>query len=222
MAAQIQGFTAANILEIEANTRAARMTMRDIDYGSLGIYSLAATNGTTQMAAGLAANAAIFSLRWAQASNLLLIRRVTLSMAAGATAFTAGAAQFSLIVARSFTVVDSGGTSILPSGNQNKLRTTGMGTTGVGDARISATAALTAGTRTLDALPIGALIGGAPNVAGQSIIPPGSLLFDQRPGEHPLLLAQNEGIVIQAVVPATGTWFFGVKVDYAEVVSTGY
>jgi hypothetical protein len=44
-------------------------------------------------------------------------------------------------------------------------------------------------------------------------------MVDQRPGEHPLILAQNEGIVIQATVPATGTWQFGVKIDWTEITA---
>jgi len=30
---------------------------------------------------------------------------------------------------------------------------------------------------------------------------------------HPEVLTQNEGFVIEATVPATGTWTFSVKVD---------
>jgi hypothetical protein len=34
-----------------------------------------------------------------------------------------------------------------------------------------------------------------------------------------LLLAQNEGFVVRATVPATGTWQFGVTVVWTEVAS---
>jgi hypothetical protein len=216
---QIQGFTSANIAEVEAATKALRTTLRDIDYGALGIYSIAGNNGATQMTAGLTANAPVFSLRWTHATNLALIRRVTLSMGCGATAFAAGIAKFDLFAARSFSASDSAGTSLLPTGNQNKLRTTGMGTTLVGDVRISSTVTLTAGTRTLDTNPLASIVAGVPAVAGQQIVTPPYALWDVRPGEHPLVLAQNEGIVLQATVPITGTWFFGVKVDIAEVAA---
>lgn len=218
MASQIAGNTIGNILEVEAATHAARVTLRPEDFGSLGIYSLGASNGASAMAAGLAANSPIYSFRWGNASNLALVKRVTLSVGAGVTAFTAGAATFNMIAARSFTVNDTGGTSILPSGNQNKQRTSGMGTTLLTDARISATATLTAGTRTKDAQALASLVAGVPAVAGQQIILPYPI-FDQRPGEHPLVLAQNEGFVIEATVPATGVWFFGVKVDWVEIAT---
>lgn len=213
---QIQGFTQANVMEVEAATKAARVTLRAEDYGSLGIYSVGNVSGV--MAANLGAAAPIFSARWTHATNLCLIKRVTLSVAEGATAFTAGAALFNLFVARSYTVVDSGGTSILPSGNQSKLRTSGMGTTLFGDIRLSSTATLTAGTRTLDSNPIASLACGVLATAGSLILAPWAML-DQRPGEHPLILAQNEGIVLQATVPATGTWQFGVKVDWTEITA---
>lgn len=214
-ASQIQGFTAANIAEVEANTRALRTTLRAEDYGSLGIYSLAASSGL--MAAGLGAAAPIFSWRWGDATRFALIKRVTISAGAAGTAFAAGVGTFNLFAARSFTASDTAGTSILPTGNQNKLRTS-MGTTLLTDARISATATLTAGTRTLDANPIASISVGIPAVAGQKVLDPFAL-FDQRPGEFPLLFAQNEGLVIQATVPATGTWTFGVKVDWSELTS---
>jgi hypothetical protein len=57
-----------------------------------------------------------------------------------------------------------------------------------------------------------------PNTAGATLVSPFAM-FDQRPGEHPLVLAQNEGFVIQATVPATGVWFFAVKADWVEIAT---
>jgi hypothetical protein len=218
MASQIAGNTIGNILEVEANTHAARVTLRPEDYGTLGVYSLGAGNGATQMAAGIAANSPIYSFRWGNAANLALVKRVILSAGAGATAFAAGAATFNMIGARTFTANDTGGTSILPTGNIGKMRTSGMGSTLLTDARISSTAALGAGTRTLDANPLAAVVCGIPATAGQPILAPYPI-FDQRPGEHPLVLAQNEGFIITCIMPATGTWFFGVKVDWVEIAT---
>jgi hypothetical protein len=218
MGSQIVGTNGTTVQEVDTNTHAAHVTLRAEDYGSLGAYSLASGNGASAMAAGIAANSPIFSFRWGNASNLALVKRVLLSMGCGATAFAAGAATFNLVAARSFSASDTGGTSILPSGNQGKLRTSGMGTTLLTDARISATAALSAGTRTLDANALATAVQGVPAVAGQQILAPYPLL-DQRPGEHPFVLAQNEGFVITCTVPATGVWFFGVKVDWLEIAS---
>lgn len=215
-ASQIQGFTTANVAEVEAATKALRTTLRSEDYGALGIYSLGGFSGI--MAAGLAANSPVFSCRWTQASNLMLVKRIIVSAAGDSTAFTAGAAKFDLLVARSYSVVDSGGTSILPTANQNKLRASTMGTTLLADARQSSTATLTAGTRTLDTNPIASVVMQALATAGSKMLDPFAI-FDQRPGEYPLVLAQNEGLVLQATVPATGTWKFTVKMDWTEIAA---
>jgi len=45
-------------------------------------------------------------------------------------------------------------------------------------------------------------------------------LFHANPGgESPLVFAQNEGFVVRATVPATGTWQFGVTVAWTEVTA---
>lgn len=204
--------------EVEVNTNALRTVVRPNDYGSLGIYHEGANNGTTAMSAGLAAAAPIFSFRWGNASNLALVKRVLFEMGSGGTGFTAGSAQFNMFVARSFTVSDSGGSSILATGNGNKLRTS-MGTTLLTDLRISATGTLTAGTRTLDVNPIGSISVPISATTSAQFVPVKSTLFDQRVAEYPLVLAQNEGFVIQATVPATGVWFFGVQLTWEELAS---
>lgn len=213
---QIQGNTVANIAEVEANSRALRVSPRAEDYGTLGVYAEGQTSGL--MAAGLAAAAPIFAARWGDATRFALIKRVIFSAGNDATAFAAGSVLFKLFVARSFSVADTGGTSMLPVTNENKLRTTGMGTTLFSDMRLSSTATLTAGTRTKDANPIGVLAGGVPNVAGSSLILPNPL-WEVLPGDFPLILAQNEGLVIEATVPITGTWKFGVRLNWSEVAS---
>lgn len=203
-------------MEVEANTKAGRVVIRPDDYGSLGIYRIGVTNGATQMTAGLAGASPIFSFRNSTA-NIYVVKRVLLDVAGTATAFTAGEALFTLFAARSFTASDTGGTGVVPTSNSNKLRTS-MATTGVADIRISATGTLTAGTRTLDAQPLQSLaipIGTALSV--QYAL--NAALLDQRVGEFPLALAQNEGFVIQATVPATGTWFFKVSVDWEELAA---
>lgn len=212
---QIAGFTSTNIWEIEA-TKAGRVTLRPEDYGSLGIYSQSGVSGI--MAASIAANSPIFSYRWGDATRLALIKRVLISMGCDTVAFAAGTGIFNMFIARSFSVADTGGTNITPTGSSNKLRATGMGTTLVSDVRISSTATLVAGTRTKDSFAAGSIVIGVPAVAGQQLLAPYPI-FDQRPGEHPLLLAQNEGLVIEVTVPITGTWKFGVKVDWLEVTA---
>jgi len=54
-----------------------------------------------------------------------------------------------------------------------------------------------------------------------SIVLPETEVWRVQPGEMPLILAgSGEGVVIQATVPATGTWTFYAGFTYDEVAST--
>lgn len=181
---------------------------------------MAVDNGTTQMSAGLASNSPIFSFRWGN-SNVCLLRSVKMNAWAAGTAFSAGRGSFDLFIARSFTASDTTGTAITLTGNNNKKRTS-MGTTLLTDMRISATATLTAGTRTLDANPIGKIgISVPPTSTNYNLLGGQNVVLWQRDSsdEYPIVFAQNEGFVIQATVPATGVWFFGVTTEWYETAS---
>src|SRR6516165_8739742 len=82
-------------------------TSYPIDYGTGGSYRDAAKSGS--MAAGLAANAPIYSFQWTSSSLLALVRRVKLSAWTLGTGFAAGVAEFDLFVARLFSSADGGG-----------------------------------------------------------------------------------------------------------------
>lgn len=215
MAIQLQG-NSGTVLEVETNTRALRITPRPLDVGALGSYAGAWTTGT--IAAGMASNGAIFSCRWTNASNLLLLRKLTFAMASLGTAFTAGIGVAKLIVARNFTGSDSGGTASVPTGNSQKRRTS-FGTTLIGDLRVASTAALTAGTRTLDGAELNNLLFAVGTVANTVYCATQPLWSPDFSGEWPLVLAQNEGFLVQATVPATGTWQAQVSMEWSEVAS---
>src|SRR5438874_1554269 len=103
-----------------------------------GIYSIGSTSGT--IGAGLAGGSNIYSFRWTSALLQCAVRRIMISAGDTSTAFTAGVFTFNAYVARAFTAVDSGGTSVLPAGNDGKLRTA-FAPSALGDLRISNTAA---------------------------------------------------------------------------------
>jgi hypothetical protein len=111
--------------------------------------------------------------------------------------------------------------------NNAKMRTD-MGTSVVGEIRVATTAALGAGTKTLDAALVGQLLGhssggfgSATPIIGSLYLPRDGQIFRARPeaGEHPILLEQNEGFVIRATVPATGVWNLGFQVHWAEATT---
>ena len=215
MAIQLQG-NGGTVAEVDgANYRALRTTLRPIDYGAFGAYRLSMLSGT--MAAGLAANSEVFQFRWNDATRTCAVTSVIWDGLSGsATAFAAGFGKVDLMVARSWTADGSGGSAATIAGNTQKQRTS-MGATLLGAARISSTAALTAGTKTLDNQAHGQYSAAFGTATSTQWIPQVDLFHADPGGESPLVLAQNEGFVVRATVPATGTWQFGVTVVWTEL-----
>jgi hypothetical protein len=180
----------------------------------LGSYSASLGSGT--MTAGLGGNSPIFSFRYG-GTGLAIVRRIVIT-AGDLVGFTPGVLVFILSAARAFTVSDSGGGAATLTGNNAKLRTS-FPSTGVADFRASVTTSLVPGTRTLDATPLDIEVFSVTANAGQDVTPVQLTMLSQNAGEQPLQLATNEGFIIAATVPATGTWSFGVKVYWDEVVS---
>lgn len=215
MAVKIIGTTSG--VEIDGDSdKNLRVVNRCPAFGALGVYSLDTVSGT--MAAGLAAASPVYSVRWGDATRLALIQKIFMSMWDITTGFAAGLGKFEVMFARGFSGSDSSGNSILPSGNMNKRRTS-MGTTLFTDMRQSSTATLTAGTRTLDTNPLRQVNFQVSTTANAVMLATTQVYGLTLDGEHPLILAQNEGIVIRATVPATGTWGFNVALDWMEVAA---
>jgi len=190
--------------------KAVRMSLRPIEHGAGGFYRLGGASGAL---AGAGANTPVFSLRWTSAILNALIFGFQWWWFVS-TAFTAAQiVDHGLYVARGFSTSDSGGTALTPSGNGGKKRTS-FPTSGVGDVRISSTAALTAGTRTLDGQHQGAR-GQWANAVGAAL-PPGVAAFSFRiDDEHPILLAQNEGLVLNNLTAMGAAGVIKLYVDVA-------
>lgn len=185
-----------------------------IDYGTGGCFQTLVTSGT--MAAGLASGSPIFDFRFTPSTSLAIVRRVMLSMWNTSTGFTAGIGTFSLSVARSWSVDDSGGTTL---STPSRLRAAMGAASGV--LRVASTGTLTAGTRTLDTAPISTLPV-ALSTATQSVFLQRTSLLSKANDLHPIVLVQNEGLVLAATVPATGTWSFAVEFEWDEVPLVNY
>lgn len=193
-------------------------------YGTLGHYQVAVQTGA--IGAGMAANGELFQLRWTDSTRLCLIQKISCNGIIATTAFAAGALTVRASIARSWSASGTGGTALTLTGDQASLRTS-MGASLVGDARVSTTAALGAGTKTLDTQDIGMITShtsagtsAATPIVGSVFLPVSDLFeCDVADGEHPIVLAQNEGIVIRATVPATGVWTAGFTIKWAEVAA---
>jgi hypothetical protein len=193
--------------------KSARVTLRPIE--TLAWQSIGAKTG---LITGLAANGAIFSLRNVSA-NLIVIRRVGVGYICTTAFTTAQTVDFGLSIARAFTASDSAGTAIAVTGSNGKHRTSLATVTSL-DARISAAAALTAGTKVLDTNNIG-VVGAWIGAIGAGINPTQDNLLSHNTGDYPLVLAQNEGINILnlTAMGATGVGNAYVNIEFAEVAT---
>lgn len=192
-------------------------------YGAFGHYQLGVISGA--IAAGAGANSEIFQFRWSDATRFALIQKATVTGMFATTAFAAGSIVLKLTRSTAWTVNGTGGTALTLTDPQLQLRPPLMGATLAADIRIATTAALGAGTKTLDTQDMGVITthssggtGSATPIIGSIYLPMVDLFeCDVTDGEHPLTLSQNEGFSVRVVVPATGVWGIGVQVKWAEV-----
>ncbi len=210
--AGIESPTTGNGLEIDSGFRAARVAMRPPETG--GWHSISAQSGAL---AATGAGATVFSLRNISA-KLILVRRIGVGLIA-TTGFTAAQKlDVALFAARGFATSDSGGTAIAVTGSNGKHRTALATPTSL-DCRIATTGALTTGTRTLDVNALSQQAGWALAATAGVIIPPAPAnLFSHDTGDYPLVLAQNEGLVLTlpTALAAGGVANLIVNLEFAE------
>ncbi len=176
------------------------------------------------MAGSIAGNGQLFSMLWEDGTYSALVTRIT--VAAKCEAFSSGiGADFQAIIGRGATAAASGGTAIVPGSSTvcQALSSQDYPASlfnSEGDLRIASTAALTAGSLTLDTTGIGyaAVAGNAVGVGGTYDL--------YRWGVHParpLVLANNEALIIRTPGGwgASNTWRFGITVEWAEVKAGG-
>ncbi len=196
-------------------------TAKPIPQSGLGHYRWSGVTGI--LAATLAASSQLWYFRWTDATRLAVITRIRAQFQT-LTPFTAATLTdfgFDLFKATAISA-GAGGTQITAA-SVSKMRT-GMGNSLAADMRIATTGALTALT-TLDTYAIAQSIGdpNLTNPAGGTEEPrvnDPTLIYqcDMAGGEHPIVLAQNEGLVIRnrTVWPAAGTGILQVEVAWAE------
>lgn len=219
---RVLGRDAASQLAVDNVHFAARVSQRPMEVGTRGAYALGVVSGV--MAAGLGANAEIFQMRWIDATRVMLLRSIQLSAGPGTTAFAAGPIEFNATAARSWSADGGAGTAIVMSTADTNVKRTSFPNSLFSDTgvRFSATAALTAGTKTLDANRFASITSYVSSVAttaaSSPFVNPGTYLWSRNTAdEYPFYFAQNEGLVIRATVPATGTWQYSLTVEWAEI-----
>lgn len=188
--------------------------------GGFGSFDLGVITGI--IPAALTANSEIFQFRWADPQKYARINRIMLSAAVSTTFFAAGVpVQVDLVKSTAWTAAGTGGTALTLAATC-KRRSDNMNSSLVaaGDIRVATTAALGAGTKTLEANPLKTLVAAGPITASLNgvIFAPGTVLYSQRDNDYPLILGPSEGLSIRSVaVPATGTWTAAISVEWQEV-----
>lgn len=191
-----------------------------------GYYEMSLKSG---LITGVAANADLFSLRFnsAPATGIkkrleLLFLKIDFIITTGFTA--AQAVDFAAFIARAFTGSSTGGTASLPPANMNGKQSLYPNSEILanGDLRIATTAALGAGTKTLDTFPFASAVGyGAAATGG----PFRNVPFQEEFGEHhpPVVLRANEGLVIQNLTAfgAAGVGNLYVDIGWMEIIDDG-
>lgn len=222
--AVIEGGVSASLVGV-GNEAAVPMHVTSKPQSALGHYRIAATSGT--IGAALAALGQLFYVRWTDSTRYFVLHRFKASFQC-LTPFTAATlTDFGFDLIKATAVSAGGGGTDLGALVKTKMRAT-MGaslTDTAGLMRISTTAALTALT-TVDATSIAQSIGDPQRVnpaaatEEQRVNDP-TLIYvaDMASGEHPLVLAQNEGLILRnrAVWPAAGTGIVQIEMAWSEV-----
>jgi len=88
------------------------------------------------------------------------------------------------------------------------------------DVRVAGTATFTAGTRTLDTNAVAVGLVATSQVAAASAVYPQQtiILHDVNTGDHPIILENNEGIVINNITvwPAAANGFMSFNIEWIE------
>lgn len=219
MAIGIIGATGV-VSNVDGSTFQAQNAMnKPVDYGSLGAFSYGGFTGI--LPAALAANSEIFQFRWSNLVARCLITRITIAANVSTTFFAAGVpVQINLTKATGWSAAGTGGTAPTPAATIKKRSGSGSTLVALNDLRIATTAALGAGTKTLEASAMASLAAPGPittSLNGQILARTTLFEANANHGQGPIVLVQNEGLAIRSVaVPATGTWSAAVTIDWLE------
>lgn len=196
-------------------------------YNILGSYRLAVSTGAvTTIAARTATAGQLLVLRNPSTTHTVFLKRVAARFIL-TTAYTAAQETgCDLILARSFTASATAGTAVdvgsTVANTGNLLAAQGTSKITANCVRVADASAITAGTHTLDANPVGILTGWSGAVG--DMVPEGvsgefGVLWDARESCHeaPIALVADEGFVVRNVTlmgaAGVGRWDFIVEWD---------
>jgi hypothetical protein len=207
-----------------------RPTTYFTDTSILGHYAVAQRSGTvTAMGAG----EEFASIRWTSSTSFLQLMRIRCGVTILSAVTTALALDVAAKIVRGFTVdfttASTAATMSVPPGTGAMRKNMSTSQMGVNGPRISTTVTMTGETFTKDAHPFAVASWPtitAVNATGTAVaLPAGAgtgmaTLYEWTGlGQHPVVLSQNEGVVLEPITggPATGTWAYYVEWIWGEV-----
>lgn len=212
-------------LQVDPIFQALRASLKPMDFGQLGQsgghFGLTAFSGT--IAAALAANSEIFSMRWTDTKLLF----VPILVRAGIGVYTAGQTvanpiELELIKAAAFTTdYTANASTITPAAGSQKMRKSNMAETlfqANAGIKVCTTLGMTGSVKTLETAGIGNAMypGNALGAADTK-----DLYNLLQHGGHPPVLGLNEGIIIRnnAQLGAAATFKLMLTILWAEVAA---
>lgn len=222
-------------LEVDPTFLAARVAMRPLEHVKdgriLGQYCVAQRSG--ELIATIGALGHLGSVRWAIDDAYFVLLRLRVGWSISAAVTTAVEMNLRAIIARGFSVdFTTAATAInmatVP--NTNAMRKS-MGSSLMGTAgpRIGTTTVQSGQTLTADNAPIGMVVwpsryptNSTGTAVAQAVGDAGLMqtLYEcTSPYQHPVVLSNNEGVIVQPVTagPATGTFAIYTQWEWAEV-----
>lgn len=183
------------------SSSAQHITQKPIP-ASVGHYRTAVklTMATTQ-----GANSRLFEIRNTHATNLIIPTRIFVMAAAAGTVTTGYLGEFGLWKLTGFSAVDTTNTVTPTSGVKRGSMTAYPGNAAVRHVTVAGAAAgMTGGTLTKDGNMLASLVVPLFTLAATTPVV-WREMFEDIQGSHPLVLTQNEGILIENVVVGSGT-----------------
>lgn len=214
--------------QVDKTHAALRASLRPPEKGVFGSYKLTLVSGI--MAAGLAAGSPIFAVRWGSSAANMLLRKLKFTAATDVTAFAQGSAIFDFIRASKLPAQYTGGANVTLLGKDQAKSTRfaasqqqPINAVATGNIAIANTATLVAGAPapTLDSNALAAILTSVGAVPANLNIN-GYLIDPTEAARDPEEFQNGEGGVIRATVPATGTWKFGVEIEWDEIDPARY
>lgn len=221
---------AGTALAVDPTFQAARVALRPLDHAQqgqlLGHYSLLQLSGAT---VSLSAGGTIASFRWTDPSRYGVLLRVKAGWVVTGAITLATPMDASLFVARSFTTdftTNATSATLAATKSQAMRSTMANSLQANGNIKICTTASMTGLVAAADSFSLGGNVwvnqpsGNATVTQAVGVGGAMTNLYDASiPGTHPIVLAQNEGVLVTTPTagPVTGTVKWYVQWEWAEV-----